>query len=172
MEKELLEKLYLIEKLSQREIAKKLDCSQSTIRHYLKKYKIRSNYSRAYYAAEGKKTCPHCKIEKHLTDFNTRKGENLPSSWCKRCCSDRTLEKQRASKQKAVDYKGGECQICGFKEYAGALEFHHLNPKEKDFQFSHFPTWNDITKAELDKCVLLCANCHRMTHAGLTKFSK
>lgn len=54
-----------------------------------------------------------------------------------------------------------------------ALDFHHLDPTQKDFGFGakgYTRAWSKIQK-ELDKCVMLCSNCHRETHAGLTIFS-
>ena len=45
-----------------------------------------------------------------------------------------------------------------------ALEFHHLDPKEKDFSISTNIKSLDLIKKELDKCILLCANCHREEH--------
>lgn len=65
---------------------------------------------------------------------------------------------------------GGCCQICGYKTFCGALELHHLDPKEKEFSISdalsHPRKVQDIG-AELLKCVLLCSNCHREVHGGL-----
>ena len=65
-----------------------------------------------------------------------------------------------------VEYKGGSCVICGYNHYMGALEFHHLNPKEKDFNLSHMKkyTFDEKIKNELDKCILVCSNCHREIH--------
>lgn len=64
-------------------------------------------------------------------------------------------------------YKGGKCAICGYNRCLLALEFHHLDPLEKDFSISsRMTSWKAIVK-ELDKCVLLCANCHREVHDGL-----
>lgn len=70
-------------------------------------------------------------------------------------------------KQKAIEYKGGSCINCGYSKYYGALEFHHLNSQEKDLDWIklRLTSWDKIT-AELDKCVLLCANCHREAHAS------
>lgn len=70
----------------------------------------------------------------------------------------------------AVAYKGGVCQCCKYNKYIGALEFHHINPDEKDFGISvkgYTISWEN-NKKELDKCVLVCSNCHREIHAGLT----
>jgi 5-methylcytosine-specific restriction endonuclease McrA len=65
-------------------------------------------------------------------------------------------------KQKAVDYKGGKCIKCGYKKCLSALEFHHINPEEKEGYNSHWTF--ERNKIELNKCVLLCANCHREIH--------
>jgi 5-methylcytosine-specific restriction endonuclease McrA len=68
----------------------------------------------------------------------------------------------------AVAYKGGCCQVCGYDRCIEALEFHHLDPMQKDFGISHkgyTRSWVKV-KEEADKCILLCANCHREVHAG------
>jgi 5-methylcytosine-specific restriction endonuclease McrA len=69
----------------------------------------------------------------------------------------------------AVSYKGGCCQVCGYDRCIEALEFHHLDPTQKDFGISHkgyTRSWEKV-KEEADKCILLCANCHREFHAGM-----
>jgi len=71
----------------------------------------------------------------------------------------------------ALEYKGGKCQICGYKKYPGALELHHINKAEKSFGIGdkgYTRSWEKV-KAELDKCVLLCANCHREVGGGITQ---
>ena len=71
-------------------------------------------------------------------------------------------------KRRAVKYKGGKCVICDYDRCLRALEFHHLDPKEKDFQISRANgiSWDKMTK-ELDKCILVCCRCHREIHEGL-----
>jgi predicted HNH restriction endonuclease len=69
----------------------------------------------------------------------------------------------------AVNYKGGRCQVCRYDRCLEALEFHHLDSTKKDFGISkkgYTRSWEKV-KAEADKCVLLCANCHREVHAGI-----
>lgn len=85
-----------------------------------------------------------------------------------------TKRRRKEIKKKAIEYKGGKCQLCGYDKYEGAMDFHHLDPNKKDFAISAkgiTRAWEKV-KEELDKCVLLCANCHRETHAGLTKYSE
>lgn len=57
--------------------------------------------------------------------------------------------------------------MCGYSKCKEALDFHHVNPNEKDFNISgsHSRSWEKI-ELELKKCVLLCANCHREIHSG------
>lgn len=80
------------------------------------------------------------------------------------------LQRRRQKiKQKALDYKGGGCQVCGYNRCARALEFHHLDPSQKDFglgQKGYARSW-DAVKIELDKCILLCSNCHAEEHEKL-----
>ena len=68
-------------------------------------------------------------------------------------------------KKKAIDYKGGHCSRCCYDKYYGALQFHHRNPEEKDVNWTklRLRSWDKITE-ELDKCDLLCANCHAEVH--------
>lgn len=71
-------------------------------------------------------------------------------------------------KDKLVAYKGGKCEICGYDKCINALEFHHLDPTEKEFSIAN---GNAIAfekaKKEVDKCILVCANCHREIHFNL-----
>ena len=78
----------------------------------------------------------------------------------------RTQERRVKNKLKAIEYLGGVCFHCGLKSaYRGVYDFHHKNPedKEKDPGSLMHYSWNRI-KEELDKCILLCANCHRIQH--------
>lgn len=85
---------------------------------------------------------------------------------CRSCSVDFVSNRRKTLKRMAVEYKGGCCTMCGYDKYIGALEFHHLNPDEKDFNLGgkrQTTSWDNIRK-EIDKCVLLCANCHREAH--------
>lgn len=80
-------------------------------------------------------------------------------------------KRRKKIKSWAIEYKGGKCSLCGYKRYQGALEFHHLDSFKKDFGLSMAGltrSW-ERTKKELDKCLLVCSNCHKEVHAGLRK---
>lgn len=70
---------------------------------------------------------------------------------------------RRNTKERLIEYKGGKCEICGYsKKCPGAYDFHHINPGEKEFGISRSGKcrkYEDLI-AEVDKCQLLCKNCH------------
>lgn len=74
-------------------------------------------------------------------------------------------------KEKAVEYKGGKCEKCGYDNCIWALEFHHKISKEKDFNISNSKmlNWEKI-KLELDKCAMVCSNCHREIHHNIGSY--
>ena len=78
-------------------------------------------------------------------------------------------EKRRLNKKKALEYLGGKCQVCGYNKFSKALECHHMNPEKKEEKLCELYSkpWAIIQK-ELDKCVLVCSNCHREIHDGIT----
>ena len=80
-------------------------------------------------------------------------------------------KRRKKLREMAREYKGGKCQICGYDKCSRALSFHHVDPKEKAFGISVrglTRSWEKI-KTEIDKCVLLCANCHMEVHEGITQ---
>ena len=85
---------------------------------------------------------------------------------CSKCRTDAVRRKRHSLKLKAIMYKGGKCLKCGYDKCPGALDFHHRDSSEKEFAIGHkgrIRSW-DKMKPELDKCDLLCANCHREEH--------
>lgn len=72
-------------------------------------------------------------------------------------------------KQRLVDYKGGSCEICGYNKSLRALHFHHKDPNQKDFSISGKSLSFDKMKSEVDKCILVCGNCHSEIHDGILK---
>lgn len=106
------------------------------------------------------KECMVCgKKFKHV-----KNGQNSHTK-CNSCMANAHKD---SKKLKAVEYKGGCCQICGYIKNVKALHFHHLDPSKKDFGISgnHTRKW-EVIQAELDKCILVCSNCHMEIHEGL-----
>jgi hypothetical protein len=80
-------------------------------------------------------------------------------------------KRRKKIRKMALEYKGGKCQECGYDRCSDALEFHHNDLSKKDFSISskgYTRSW-DRVKEELDKCTLLCANCHRELHVKLAQ---
>ena len=77
--------------------------------------------------------------------------------------------RRKTLKAKALEYKGNKCIFCSYRQYEGALEFHHKDPLTKSFgigQKGYTRSWQKV-KDELDKCILVCSNCHKEVHAGI-----
>lgn len=119
---------------------------------------------------EGKKICAKCSSVKNKEEFYIKKN-GKPTSYCKECDRKKIRERKRDLKKAAVEYKGGSCSVCGYCSCLAALEFHHRDPKSKDFNIcqSNAASLTEDIKSELDKCQLVCSNCHREIHAGLIK---
>ena len=117
------------------------------------------------------KLCPVCNEEKSLKDFY--KTKKRVHSWCKKCLCANHSKRWIERKIEAIKLFGSKCCKCGYCRNYAALEFHHLNPKEKDFTWNKIRelTWKEIVK-ELKKCTLLCANCHREEHWPNAVFEK
>ena len=92
-------------------------------------------------------------------------GENKKNNTkCKTCV---TRLRRLRLKIKSVEYLGGKCVKCDYDGNIAALTFHHIEPDNKDFNISshkNSKSWIEICK-ELDKCVILCANCHNIEHS-------
>lgn len=125
--------------------------------------------------------CVHCGEDISSTTarkYCSERCKNLyvrPDGSTRRARSIKAVSKRRRNlKQLAVDYKGGKCSVCGYDRCNSCLDFHHIDPREKDFGISSkglTRNW-DAIKQELDKCVLLCRNCHGEVHAGITKLEE
>lgn len=85
--------------------------------------------------------------------------------------SNHVINWKRRKKEELVLYKGGKCEKCGYNKCIEALEFHHLNPLEKDFTISGSNLKIETLKKEVDKCILVCANCHREIHSNIRKIN-
>lgn len=131
--------------------------------------------------------CKVCNTVKPKEEFSLdKKGKYGKTSTCKPCAAQRAREhhakrmlnpawlkkyqkknrdRMREYKLQAIAYKGGACEDCGSIFHPSVYDFHHLDTKEKEGNPSYFfRSGMEKAKKELDKCVLLCANCHRKRH--------
>lgn len=141
--------------LTKKEIADELDIGYSTVRKYTKGLVNKPRYTNTRGIC---RSCGETDKDKFYTQSQYQ---------CKSCWNKRTYQ---TAKDKILEYMesrgGAKCCRCGYDKYIGALDFHHRDPAEKD------PTWSrgwslPKLKKELDKCDIVCANCHREIHAGL-----
>ena len=172
MKKEELE-MMINEGKSLNQISKETGKSLTTVRYWVKKLEI--EFTTKNFSNQGTKEygefryCPSCKKNCKTSEFHNRRGKKNSSVYCKKCTTSQTLSRLQKLKKQMVDYKGGCCQICGYDKYMGALEFHHIDPTQKDFNLSRMKQYTFDIKVtnELDKCILVCSNCHREIHGGL-----
>lgn len=148
---------------STRQIAEALDRSQSTIRHWLKRYGLSTAIARRR-DVEGGDTTSVCKV--HGT-APFRRDSN--GRWrCLTCRAERVSRRRRKVKQLLIAEAGGACVLCGYDRFQGALQFHHRDPETKVFGIAYEGSARSIERAreEAAKCVLLCANCHAEVEWG------
>jgi hypothetical protein len=106
------------------------------------------------------KECSRHGLVKHRL-VNYKSG---PRFRCGKCDTANQIRASKKIKQKCVDYKGGKCSKCGYNKCNAALDFHHIDPTKKELKLSKNRRKWETLKAELDKCILVCANCHREIH--------
>ncbi len=148
------------------EIADILECSQTNVRYWLKKHGLKTLFKNTPVDELTSKVCTKCETKKDISEYY-KSGKKI-QAYCKKCFNKRGHERQLKLKLKCVEYLGGCCKKCGYNKCIGALEFHHKNPSEKEFCISRkirrTPNFEKILVPELNKCDLLCANCHREKH--------
>lgn len=135
------------------------------------------NINGRYMSLRHRKYCLNCLPYKCINKYPNGKicircGRPLTGrqrKFCSKNCTTLywTKKRRKMLKKRAVEYKGGKCILCGYSNCIDALEFHHINPEEKEFNLGGRQlkrnNWEKV-KRELDKCTLLCANCHRELH--------
>lgn len=113
-----------------------------------------------------KKECAICK--------NTFDTKGTTRKYCYYCVpaglsrSQAISQLRRAMKQQAIKLKGGKCSRCGYNKCLNALTFHHSDPTQKEFglaQGGNTHSWESYWN-EVQKCELLCANCHAEEHSN------
>lgn len=120
--------------------------------------------------------CQDCATNQSIESFRiiTKKGGSSGRlHTCMDCESKKKSDQRSNFKQICLDYKTSQtgltgCEICGYNRCNQALEFHHVDPKQKDFRLSKNRTKVGVkVREELDKCMVVCANCHREIHNGV-----
>ena len=113
------------------------------------------------------KTCPICEAK-----FYPKTSMAHQRTCCYSCMPDGVQLTRGMFLAKIKEARGGKCIRCGYDKCLKALEFHHINPKKKDFTISndHFRLFDAIEESK--KCILICSNCHKEFHDGQWELSE
>ena len=115
------------------------------------------------------KICTKCGVEKPLSDFYNRNDSGNTYSYCKDCFNEYCIQRWIDRKIQAIEYLGSKCSHCdiSYPEYPyPVFDFHHIGDKDVQWNKLRLRSWDKIKK-ELDECILLCANCHRIVHSNV-----
>lgn len=153
------------------EVAAEVDRSKPTVRHWLMRYGLRtdgnaSRSARRRARSGGLRTVTLACPRHGMTDF---KLDGRGHYRCKRCSSEAVARRRRRMKQVLVAEAGGKCSLCGYRRSPRALHFHHLDPSQKrqEINARGVALALDTLRAEAQKCVLLCSNCHAEVEEGI-----
>lgn len=174
MNKEILEQ-YTNEYKTIEEMSQLLNKSKTTVRYWLEKFELKTKNKVGPKPSNTEGKCVVCEKttlnnKMYCSDNCKAKNYLINNPDKKILINLKNQVKNQTFKQLAVNYKGGKCSICHYNKNLAALSFHHLNPKEKDLEISKFNRSNTLEKKhidELDKCILLCENCHQEEHHRL-----
>jgi transposase len=156
------------------EIAADVGLSKTTVRHWLRRYGLKTAHGRGRrpagetrVASDGAPRIVTLECRHHGPAEFVLEGRGYYR--CRQCRIERVAKRRRMMKVMLVAEAGGGCAVCGYDRHLRALAFHHLDPADKRLQIS----WNGVTQSletlriEAQKCVLLCANCHAEVEDGL-----
>jgi hypothetical protein len=159
-----------------RGIGASLGLSESTVVHWLRRYGLQTERARrrAERPAQDEPSPRLVELECAHHGRTTHVLEGRGYYRCSRCRKERVAAWRRSAKQRLLEEAGGRCRLCGYDRYAGALEFHHLDPEEKSFGLSVRGITRSLEalRAEARKCVLLCSNCHAEVEAGVASLKE
>lgn len=113
--------------------------------------------------------CTKCKKDKKESDFSWWKPRGRLCYQCKECKAKIATQKSKRNKERAIKIKGGRCCLCGYNNCSKALDFHHCGNKEYEMAALLKKSWKINEKKilkELEKCMLVCSNCHREIHSS------
>jgi transposase len=151
------------------EISREVSRSKATVRYWLREFGIKTRQ-----AERLRKMASHAELivldcHRHgPTRFRRRANGGYR---CLKCRAEAVARRRRRIKQILVADAGGACIVCGYNRCIGALHFHHLRPGGKAFSLSHRGVARSLAKAraEAEKCVLLCSNCHAEVELGVLR---
>jgi transposase len=158
--------------LSIAEIAAEVALSKAAVRHWLRRYELRTSASRRAEAAAAARDMGMLNIDRECSVHGTTTFAIVGRGYyrCKRCRLEQVARHRRQVKALLVAEAGGRCRVCGYDRCVAALGFHHLDPAEKRIGIGEGGLSLSIAvlRAETAKCVLLCSNCHAEVESGVS----
>lgn len=153
--------------LTLREIAAAVDRSPSTVRYWLRRFDLTTTEHARFKRRRYPRVAGRCRTHGE-TQFVRRPDGALI---CLRCRVDAVSAWRRRAKEALIREAGGRCQLCGYDRCAGALQFHHIDPRAKSFGLGSRGLARSIEalRKEAAKCALLCATCHAEVELGVTE---
>jgi transposase/predicted RNA-binding Zn-ribbon protein involved in translation (DUF1610 family) len=153
------------------EISKIAGIGNTSVRHWLKKYNLKTKGKAGArtinaVSSDGLKKCNACLQEKDLSNYVLRKDRpGVYTTTCNACVSKSIIEKEKKVKSHLVSLCGGKCAKCGGVFENSQYDFHHTDPEHKDFKISEKKHSNlQLVLSELEKCIMVCSNCHNHIH--------
>lgn len=147
-----------------KQISDILKVSQTNVRYWIKKHGLKT--ARGPHGSYTKDYEAECKCYK-CGETNPEKFYGHKRSICGSCHNKYNAKKGKEQRQFIIEYLGGSCKSCGYNIYPCSLDVHHKIPEEKDVSFGTARYWNKQRLiSELNKCILLCKNCHAAHHGG------
>jgi transposase len=152
-------------------IAQRLGIGDTTVRHWLKRYGLKTQGAQRRAAlTEMRRTgqrdveveCSRHGLTRHVSVASERRLR------CVKCRAEAVSRRRRKVKETLVAEAGGKCVLCGYARNTAALQFHHVDPATKSFGLGVRGITRSIARLreEASKCVLLCANCHAELEVG------
>lgn len=161
------ELLTLIEQnKSIREIASFKGIGPSTVRYYLKKYSLKTNFNPHNKGGVGNSPgIGRCHLCSKCGTTNPEDFYGNKKKVCGKCHNKYTTDIGRKRKKYCVEKLGNKCSKCGYNKCIEALDLHHIDSSLKSKNFRSKRGWSfKRLDEELKNCKLLCANCHREEH--------
>ncbi len=157
------------------QIAEAVDRSKPTVRHWLRRYGLKTQggvgrrpAEQATAAKEAGLATVTMRCRVHGETGFSINGRGYYR--CKRCRSEAVVRRRKKMKAILVEEAGGACCVCGYGQNMRALHFHHVEPSQKRHEINAkgVALALETLRAEARKCVLLCSNCHAEVEDGMT----
>ncbi len=156
------------------QIAEAVGRSRSTVRHWLRRYGLRTTNRPGRRASEAAQI-GRSEGRTAITNQCPRHGDaefvldGRGYYRCRHCRAEAVTRRRRKMKATLVAEAGGGCRICGYRRNMRALHFHHIEPAEKRIELNAkgIALALDTLRIEARKCVLLCSNCHAEVEDGI-----